>query len=124
MARGLSQAIARRMSASDNAGSSALSMRRRAAPLRGVRLVASDGSASLISCAREGGLDDLLLRQLAAAEIGDDAAVAEDVDVIAVIELLRFGGVPQERPAGASLGADEVVDLELGREIDAAHGIV
>ena len=44
----------------------------------------------------EGGLDDLLLRQLVAAEIGDDAAVAEDIDVVAIVQLFGFGRVPEE----------------------------
>ena len=49
----------------------------------------------------ERGLDDLLLRQLAAAEFGDDAAVAEDVDAVAIVELVGLGRVPEEGAAAA-----------------------
>ena len=57
-------------------------------------------------------------------EIGDDAAVAEHVDVVAVLELVDLGRVPEEGAALGRLLADEVVDLELGADVDAAHRIV
>ena len=42
-------------------------------------------------------------RQFVARELGDDRAVAEDVDAVAVLQLLRLGRVPEEgAPAAAS----------------------
>ena len=36
------------------------------------------------------------------SELGDDAAVAEHVDAVAIVELVGLGGVPEEGAAGAA----------------------
>src|SRR5450755_1704244 len=120
MARGLSQAIAPSTSANDSAGSHARTTRAGTTPARGGLRACGVASA----CIAERRLDALFFRHLAAVEVGDDAAVLEDVDVVAVLELLGLGGVPEESAAAARLLAEQVVDLELGADVDAAHRIV
>src|SRR5258707_11049157 len=101
MARGLSQAIAMSTSASDNAGSRLRSMRARAAAARAEGLLGPLSMEAAVMSGRvaERGLDDLFLRQFVAAQIGDDAAVLEDIDVVAIVELFGFRGVPEEGAA-------------------------
>src|SRR5689334_5108998 len=52
----------------------------------------------------ERGLDHLFLAELAASEIGDYAAVAEDVDVVAILQFVDFRRVPEEGAAVTRLG--------------------
>src|SRR5882672_11393057 len=126
MARGLSQAMASSTSASDSAGSRLRSMRARAAPLRAADALRPVSIEAAVISGRiaERGLDDLFLRQFVASEIGDDPAVLEHINVVAIVELFGFGGVPEEGAALARLLAHEVVDFELGADVDAAHRIV
>ena len=72
----------------------------------------------------EGGLQHLLLGQVGARDVGDDLAVAHHVDVVAVVQLFDLGGVPDEGAPRLRLGADQLVDLQLGADIDAAHRVV
>src|SRR6185369_9386020 len=125
MARGLSQAMAPTTSANDSAGSHARTARADTAPARACLRatgVATCGVAS--ACIAERGPDDLFFRDLAAVEVGNDAAVLEDVNVVAMREFLGLGGVPEERAATPRLFAEQVVDLDLGADVDAAHRIV
>src|SRR5215813_6302004 len=103
MARGLSHAMAARTRPSDSAGSQARNARARSA------------------CIAERGADDLLLRQVAAIQVGDDAAVAKDVDAVAVLELVGLGGVPEEGAAARRFLAKKVVDLEPRADVHPAH---
>ena len=57
-------------------------------------------------------------------QVGHDRAVAKDVDVVAVLQLVGLGRVPDERAARLGLGADDGVDLALGADVDAAHRVV
>src|SRR6478672_8640605 len=75
-------------------------------------------------CLGEGRLDHLLLSELAAIQLCDDAAVAEHIDVVAIVQLFRFGGVPQEGTTGSGFRPDQFIDFELGADIDAAHRII
>ncbi len=70
--------------------------------------------------------NDLLLGQSSSLprQVGDDRALAEDVDVVAELQLVHLGRVPDEGPAGLGLGADHAVDLLLGADVDAAHRVV
>src|SRR5690242_15833490 len=126
MARGLSQAMAASTNASDSAGSSPRSRRARASAPRSAELLAAVSRLAAVISGRvaEGGLDDLLFGQFVATQIGDDAAVLEDIDMVAIVEFLGFRGVPEEGAAAASLLAHEVVDFQLGADVDAAHRIV
>ena len=117
--------MAIRMTASEKAGSSVRASRRRlAVPSDGRRVVPGVEHGGHRASLMERRLDHLLLGDVVGAEFGDDAAVAEHVDAVAIVELFGLRGVPQERAAGARLRADEVVDLELGAVVDAAHRIV
>src|SRR4051794_7417759 len=126
MARGLSQAIASNTSARDSAGSRPRNSRARAAALRAADPLKplSIGVAVISGRIAEGGLDDLLFGQLVARQIGHDAAVLEDIDVVAIVELFGFGRVPEEGASAARLLAHEIVDLQLGTDVDAAHRVV
>src|SRR5437868_6867040 len=125
MARGLSQAIAPSTSASDSAGSHARTRRAGTARTCPGRRATAGAALELASASiAERGLDDFLLRHFAALEVRDDPAVAQDIDVIAVLELIGLGGVPEEGPAASRLFAQQIVDLELGAYVDAAHRIV
>ena len=44
--------------------------------------------------------------------------------MVAIVELFGFGGVPEEGAALAGLLAHQIVDFELGADIDAAHRII
>src|SRR3569832_800177 len=109
MARGLSHAIASSTRASDSAGNSARKSRGsldRAVGRRG-------GWTAMVvtsACLREGGLDHSFLGELIAPQIGDDRAVAEDIDVVALLQFVGFGGVPEEGPPGTGLLRDQIVD--------------
>ena len=105
MARGLSHAIASRIRTSETAGSAertargemALSVIARCwryAPARPRRFHSHPVSRSALRGVFERGLDHTLFGQLATAKIGDNAAVAENVDVVAMRELIHFGRVP------------------------------
>src|SRR3982750_684850 len=124
MARGLSQAIATSTSASESVGSQARIRRARAvAPCAGVPALSPASAASSVGIA-ERRLDDLFLGHLVALEARDDAAIPEHGDPGAVVELVDLGRVPEK---GASLGrllAQQLVDLALGADVDAAHRIV
>src|SRR5271169_4466451 len=65
----------------------------------------------------ERGMDQPLLGRLAPDQFVDDGAVAKDIDVIAVLQLVRLRRVPKERAARARLLVNEAVDLELGAEV-------
>src|SRR4051812_27149272 len=102
-------------SASDKAGSSARKVRRievlPGPPVADPRAV----EAMLTSCRLgEGGLDHALLGEVAAREVGDDAPVAEHIDVVAMLELVHFRRVPEECPSALGLGPNHIVDLDLG----------
>ena len=51
-------------------------------------------------------------------------AISENVDPIAIVEFVCLGGVPQESAAGLRFLSDQIVDLQFGPVVDAAHGIV
>ena len=96
--------MAIRISASDRAGSSARSARRGVDPGED-RQPARCRERTRGHAHATSWNDDWITfssRQLAAAEVGDDAAVAEDVDVVAVLQLFDLGRVPEE---GAALAA-------------------
>src|SRR3954470_23459124 len=97
-------------SANDTAGSSARSRRRQSGPLR---ISLSRGRATeLISMGSgERGMDDALLRQFVAREMGDNRAVAKHIDPVAVLQLLGFGRIPEESAPPRRLLADQIVDL-------------
>ena len=48
------------------------------------------------------------------AQIGDDGAVAKNIDVVAFLQLFGFGRVPEEGPPCRASVADQIVDFELG----------
>src|SRR5271166_5701797 len=122
MARGLSQAIAATTSPSDSAGSAARKARRKSGPAAAKE---AGAAGALISGApREGRMDDALFRQFVARQLGHDRAVPEDVGAVAVLQFLGLGRIPEKGAPRGGLGADEVVDFELGAVVDAAHGIV
>src|SRR5438552_1621351 len=123
MARGLSQAIASSTKASDSAGSSARNSRG-ALSLPVARDAGWNAAAVTSARLRERGLNDLLLGEFIAPKIGDDGAVAKDIDVIALFQLVGLGRVPEEGPPGAGFLGDEIIDFELGADVDAAHRIV
>jgi hypothetical protein len=52
-----------------------------------------------------------LLSELVAPQIGDDGAVAKDINVVALLQFVGLGRVPQEGPASLRLLTDEVIDL-------------
>src|SRR6478736_5059876 len=125
MARGLSQPMAISTRASDSPGSRARSVRARPAAPRAERLKRPWEETALMSSGlQEGGLNYPFLGQFVPTEIGDDATVLEDVDMVAIVELLGLGRIPDEGAAVIRLLAYEVVDLELGADVDAAHWIV
>src|ERR1700744_3224017 len=72
----------------------------------------------------EGGMNDALLGEFVAGEMGDDCAVAKDIGAVAILQFLGFGGVPEEGAPAARLVAQEIVDLELGAIVAPAHRIV
>src|SRR5512134_1446039 len=72
----------------------------------------------------EGGVQDLLLGQLIPRQVGHDGPLAEHIDVVAVLELVCLGRVPEERAAAGGLLADEAVDFALRAHVDTPHGIV
>src|ERR1700761_3100456 len=111
MARGLSQAMAPNTSARDSAGSS--SRTRRADRRRAI-------SAGL----PEGGVDLLFLGDLLARQLGDDGAVAEHIDAVAMHQFIGLGRVPEEGAPRARLAADQVINLLAGGDVDAPSGIV
>src|SRR5580693_9260750 len=123
MARGLSQAIASSTKASDSAGSAARHS-------RGALSLPKAPDACWLEVTvtstrlRERGLNDLFLGELVAPQIGDDGAVAKDIDVIALLQFVGLGRVPEKSSPGAGFLGDEIIDLELGADIDAAHRIV
>ena len=51
-------------------------------------------------------------------------ALAEHIDAVALADLVHFGRVPDEGAALVGLGAQHGIDLLLGADVDAAHGIV
>src|SRR5262245_45653738 len=123
------------ISASDSAGSAAR-IARRGEAISGGRAGAATGTEVMREGPMPGAfdargsrdllerrLDHLLLAEFAATDIGDDAAVAEDVDVIAVLQFVHLGRVPEEGAALAGFGTDQLVDLELGADVDAAHRV-
>src|SRR5664279_669427 len=117
--------MATRTRASESAGNQA--RRRRAlveAPGTGWRTCSPSGATVISAGIAERGLDDFLLRHVAAVERGDDPAVAKHIDAVAIVELADFGGVPKKGAAVARLLAKQVVHLELGADVDAAHRIV
>src|SRR5438270_13501705 len=114
MARGLSHAMASSTSASESVGSHARIRRARdVAPGAGLRVLPPGMAAATSVGIAERRLDDFFLRHLVAFEVRDDAAVAEHVHAVAVIELVDLGRVPEK---GATLGrlvAQQVVHLAL-----------
>src|SRR6476659_5757821 len=125
MARGLSQAMAANTSASESAGSQARISRARAvAPCAALRALRAGMAAAFSVDIAERRLDDSFLRHLLTLEGRDDAAVAEHVDAVAVVELVELGRVPEESAALGRLVAQQVVHLALGADVDAAHRIV
>ena len=69
--------------------------------------------------------DDVALGDLAAAQFAQDAPVIEDGDAIAAADqLVIVGGVEQDGRAGVGKAAQQLVDLLLGADVDAAGGIV
>src|SRR5580704_15565321 len=122
MARGLSHAIAAITRASDKAGSAARSRRRHSAPLA---LADRAAATALMSAGvRERRVDDLLFIEFVARELGDNRAVTKHIGAVAVLQLVDLGRIPEEGAALLRFGADQVIDFELGVEIDAAHRIV
>src|SRR5690349_12991459 len=72
----------------------------------------------------EGGLEHPLLAQGGVVDLGGDAAAVEDVDAVAVVQLLGLGRVEQDALAGLGLGADAAEQLALGADVDPAHRVV
>src|ERR1700732_1327155 len=72
----------------------------------------------------KGRLDDPFLAEFVAPQIGNDPAIAEHIHVIAILEFFHLGGVPEERATSGGLRVDQVINLELGTDIDAAHRII
>src|SRR3954465_12503037 len=123
MARGLSHAIASSTRASDSAGNSARSSRGSLDRATG----RGGGWTAMVvtsACLREGGLNHLFLGELIPPQVSNDRAVAKDVDMVALLQFVGFGGVPEEGPPGAGRLGDQIVDLELGADVDAAHRVV
>src|SRR5271165_4950862 len=121
IARGFSQAIAATTRASDRAGSAARTARRTSVP---PALAAGAAVALISSGSRKGRVDDPFLRQFVAGELRDDRAIAKNIDAAAVLQLFRFRRVPDKGPPRRGLGADQIIDLELGAVVDAAHRVV
>src|SRR3981081_3298162 len=122
-ARGVREAIASSTKASDSAGSTARNS-------RGALSLPKARDAGWLEVAvtstrlRERGLNDLFLGEFVAPQISDDGAVAEDIHVIALLQFVGLGRVPQKSSPGAGFLGDEIIDFELGGDIDAAHRIV
>src|ERR1700722_2523434 len=90
-----------------------------ALPVRTGRGVTAPRPPSMSAC--EGGMNDALLGEFVAGEMGDDRAVAKDIGAVTILQFLGFGGVPEESAPAARLVAYEIVDLELSAIVDPAH---
>src|SRR4051794_2100975 len=112
MARGFKYAMAERTRASERAGSIARRSRR-----TGHLTTVEDPEPAVLGAILisgrllERGLDDPRLSNLTECQIGNDAAIAENIDRVAVPQFVEFGRVPEEGPSGLRLLADEVVDF-------------
>lgn len=51
-------------------------------------------------------------------------AFAEYVEPVAIIKFLHLGRVPDEGSAPLGFAADQLIDLLLGADIDAAHWVI
>src|SRR5690349_4337706 len=72
----------------------------------------------------ERGAQDPVLGQLGARDlVGDDAPV-EDVDAVAVRQLLVLARVPDEAPPLGRVPRDVAVQLALGADVDPLHRVV
>src|SRR3954469_21785147 len=72
----------------------------------------------------ERGAQDTVLGQLGARDlVGDDAAV-EDVDAVAVRQLLVLARVPDEAPPLGRVPCHVAVELALGADVHAPHRVV
>src|SRR3569623_961415 len=111
MARGLIQAIAARTRASDTAGSRS-------------RISRASGTPNFSAGLAERGIDHLLLGQSAPGQIGDNCAIALDIDVIAMRQFLGLGGVPEKSATGLRFAADQIIGLLPRGDVATARGIV
>src|SRR6185312_15064753 len=128
MARGCSAKMTATIAASARAGSRMRSCpeprrhgRRAGAVPAGVGSAASERIGAALA---EGGADHPLLADRAARDLVGNAAAIEDVDAVAIDELVVLGRVPDEAAAALRLAPDMLVELALGADIDAAQRVV
>src|ERR1700737_38852 len=72
----------------------------------------------------EGRLYHKFFAQFATWQVSDDSAIAKHIDLVSLLHFFHLRCGPQKGSAGASLGTDEVIDLQLGVHIYTAHGVV
>src|SRR3954453_11612449 len=125
MARGFRYAIAERTNTSEMAGSIARNRRRTGHfTAAGDAGPAGVGAALISGRLLERGLDDPLLSKFAVGQVGDNAAIAENIDMVAVPQFIEVRRVPEKCSSGLRLLMDEVVDFESRADIHPPHGIV
>src|SRR6185437_6515017 len=112
MARGLSQPMATSTNINDKAGSSAC--------VRGRNMRRCSMSLLL----KKGGLDDARLGQFFTRNLSYDRTVMENICAIAIAQFVQLRCIPEEGPAPPRLLGDDVIDLEFGGDIHAAHGVI
>ncbi len=72
----------------------------------------------------EGGVKYLVLAELVLAQFRDDPAITEYIGAVTVAQLIDLGRIPDEGAAPLRFLADDLIDFELGADIDTAHRIV